>query len=339
MPPTKQDNLSVTFVLLSLFWGVAVPAGSTPKVQPVQQIRTAIPQAPPRKPCNCASTEKQVRKALDNARQAFGPSSAEASFALTELGKTHLYQMKFSEAEKDLQEAVEIQKKTLEKNDSRTAFTLSLLASVYHEEGRSAESAEQSKVAMSIFEANMKAGKPLQMEALEQMARLYLYQKKLKEALASYEKALPIAEQRYKSAPNELAGRYETLSMLNRGDNNERAEDFLRKAVAARTQGKPPQPALLLWDKQQLGQLMILNKKYSQAVAYLDKETRHLDEGAAGSWYQTITICQSSLTALKQPVAAQRLVSISARLKPKSTIGSLSAQPSGDRSPLPRKRQ
>ena len=306
---------SVT-VLIAAFLGASSGLPATAKTAPAPEVLVAMPQAPPRKPCNCANTEKQVMKALENARAAFGAQSAEASFALMELGKTHLYQMKFAQAEKDLQEAVEIQEKALGKTDSRTAYTMGLLASVYHDEGKSAESSEQARQAMSIFEANMKLGKPMQLEALEQMARLYIYQKKLKEALASYEKALPIAEQRYKNAPNDMAGRYETISMLNRGVDNAHAEEFLRKAVAARSVAKPAQPAILLWDKQQLGQLLILNKKYKQAVDYLDAETRHIDGANAASWYQTVTVCQSSLAALNQAAAAARLAAISARLKP-----------------------
>lgn len=289
-----------------------------------------IPEPMLRKPCPCKSAEKNALNMVATAEKVFGKDSAQYADALVELGKIRYYQKNYKTAETALLSALALQDKKLPAAHNKIAFTHGLLASLYKEQKNEAKATGEAKQAIAIFEANRRSGAKLELQAVEQMANLYMLEGDTEKARLALASLVPLAEKQYGKDSLQVAQHLETLSLFNRTPEKhlEGARMLLRAAAIRQSKPGSQQDASLVWDRQSLALLLIGNKKYQQGSDILLRETarKHkypdIDESLLSS-------CQAAAWLLRQDqqeALAKRLDGAAAGLKAKLKVGA-SSQP------------
>jgi tetratricopeptide (TPR) repeat protein len=307
------------------FWELAISLacflilGATPKLQAADTKMTPLPPVSPGKPCECKQSENQMLQTLKQQEKTQGPSSLMVSFTLDELAKIHLMQHRTADARKALLRALEIQRKQLAADDNHVAYTLGLIATTYHVDGELENYQKYSRQAMDIFQKNVQAGRPMQLEALDELAHLYVMDRSTEKAIPVYEQALKIAKERGAS-PMDLAGRYETLGMLYREPKTaDKAIAYFKQAVDLRQKNRPKSNigwAQLLWDKQMIGSLLILQEKYAPAADLFVNTAKALtDKQEKAFWQQSLLNYAQVFDRSNKAAEAKRLNAAAHKLK------------------------
>jgi len=322
---TGTGRLNRTIQYYTRFWGSSLAAAfflilcATANLQAADTKTTAVAPAIPGKPCECKQSENQLLATLKQQETTQGASSLIVSFTLDELAKVHLMQHRVPEARKALLRALEIQRKQLAADDNHVAYTLGLIATTYHLEADQKNYQTYSAQAMGIFQKNIQARRPMQLEALDELAHLYVMDRSTDKAIPIYEKALKVAKERGAS-PIDMAGRYETLGMLYRDPGAvDKAIAYFTEAIDIRQKNRPKSSvgwAQVLWDNQMIGSLLIMEKKYSAATDLFVQKSKSLaDKQEKKFWQQTLLNYAEVFHRLNESKNAQRLTAAAEALK------------------------
>ena len=218
-----------------------------------------MPQAPPKKGCDCGSLkllEPKLKQALAAAEKKFGAGSTETAVALTALAHAYALASEYKKAEPLFARAVAIGQGRLTDSPADSpatlAHTLTRQGSMYAAMNSFARAETAFTRALKLEEPPAKIPSLLAAETAGELGRLYLNRSQYERAEPLLKRSLTTKEQVLGPAHKELRPELQSLARMYMGRRNlPAAEGYLKRDIAIAEKGASAKsrPSMsLTWD-------------------------------------------------------------------------------------------